>query len=795
MRPLITRSNLLDAGPALPGSARARRGQAIGLPFALGAATLAVLGVPSSPAWAQAAAQSTAQGTPQSVSPIADAVPALAVDVANGPLVTILSPHYNATLKGMAQVLVGVQARKNTPSTIEMLVDGRSATQGAIALPGLPSSNFDWDTSKLADGMHRLSVVITDTQGFRGGADVNVFINNNKVPDLTPPSLEWLNVRGSDTWRGMVDLQLKALDNFGVRFLIISLNPASTPNRKPPAFSWFLNRPPYSINFDSRKAPDGLYSLRATAFDDLENEGLSPALTIAINNHTINPSWVLPVLPSQPQLPNRVLPEVHPGLGSENSEAVDPNGPIQIDPSAPVAPEAPTTAAAPSTGAPRVAAGTARSAQKPALSSARQPADGTAPAAAQAPASPWGAGHSLPNKRVAALPVVPRVLKKAAGSASMSRADMTPRDGSAVAPLPASPAAAGMASPSQRASALGASERTLRAAKAGASTSNSTRPGQSNARVAAAPARAIGGPALSAAPISGGSILAGPSAGASARGGAARELSPLAPSGLPHAQARAVPQAPARLAASSRGAASQPALGSGAPAPQERVAPQGSPAAPVFPGVDLTRRAPGSDHHSSTPPAVAMVPPMDMVKRVSQASITVAPALTSALPLLHRALAGETLASVAGRYGLPAGVLAMHNHMSEDAVLKSGQEVKLPQRLAVSMAGELVQGDVSSMMVDSVGVTPFRFLFEKQGGELQWDAANQRVTAKNSTHQVTLTIGSKSAVVNKKEVMMDLAAFLVSGRTMVPLRFFEKALNASVEWEPATGRLLVAMAE
>lgn len=190
-----------------------------------------------------------------------------------------------------------------------------------------------------------------------------------------------------------------------------------------------------------------------------------------------------------------------------------------------------------------------------------------------------------------------------------------------------------------------------------------------------------------------------------------------------------------------------------------------------------------------------MAPPMNMMKRIGEASITVAPALPSALPLLHRALATETLASVAGRYKLPVSVLAMHNHMSEDAVLKPGQSVKLPQALAVSMAGDIVKGDVSSMMVGSVGVTPFRFLFEKQGGELKWDAANKRVTAKNSTHQVTLTIGSKSALVNQKEEMMDLAAFLVSGRTMVPLRFFEKALNASVEWEPATGRLLVAMAQ
>jgi hypothetical protein len=95
-------------------------------------------------------------------------------------------------------------------------------------------------------------------------------------------------------------------------------------------------------------------------------------------------------------------------------------------------------------------------------------------------------------------------------------------------------------------------------------------------------------------------------------------------------------------------------------------------------------------------------------------------------------------------------------------------------------------------MMGTVGVTPFRFLFEKQGGKLKWDAKARKVTAKGPQGNVELTIGSRTAVVNEKESLMDLAAFLMSGRTMVPLRFFEQALHAQVEWDPATGRLYVA---
>ena len=772
MRPLMTRSNSLPALSAPVSASRSGR-LARRLPFALGAVTLAVLGAG---AWMPAA---RAQG-------LAEAVPAVAVDAVNGPVVTILSPHYNDQLKGAAQVLVAVQARKNTPSTIELYVDGRLASDPGMALPGYPSANFAWETSKFSDGLHRLSVVITDTQGFRGGADVNVYINNNKVVDLTPPDLQWLNVRPNQTWSGKVDFQVKAVDNFGVKYLIISLNPASTPDRKPPAFSWGLNRPPYSISWDSRKLPDGLYSLRATAFDALENEGNSPAVTIAINNHSINPTWKLPDLPANALPSNRVLPQTDAQLGSSANAsqpgATDSSAPMQLDntlgaPSAALPSAALPSAALPSAALPAPQPGVA---QSPALSSAPAPDDLAAAPARSAPASTWASTPApRDGERVAAVDVPSRVIRRAAGSAAMSRPALSPRDGLALSPSPASPAQERGAGAAPRDSVLAASARAVQPGVAG-------RDGSS--RLAAGTRRGRSAPSLSMAPgAAESSAPLGAGGGLSSSG---LELSPLPPSRLP--------RVPERLAARPGGAPARPLLSGSQASTVGQSAPQGSVAAPAFPSVELTR-APGaqSGPRASAPPSpqIAMAPPMGVLKRMSQASITVAPALPSMLPILHRVLKGDTLASVAARYKLPVAVLAMHNHLSEDALLVPGQAVKLPQTLAVSMAGDLVQGDVSSMMVDTVGVTPFRFLFEKQGGKLEWDGANHRVTARNATHQVTLTIGSKSALVNQKEVMMDLAAFLVSGRTMVPLRFFEKALNASVEWEPATGRLLVAMAQ
>ena len=116
----------------------------------------------------------------------------------------------------------------------------------------------------------------------------------------------------------------------------------------------------------------------------------------------------------------------------------------------------------------------------------------------------------------------------------------------------------------------------------------------------------------------------------------------------------------------------------------------------------------------------------------------------------------------------------------------------VPQALNVTYHGQPVTGDVAPLLIGSTSVTPFRFMFEQQGGKIIWNENKQQVTAKSDKYEVTITVGSDKAIVNKKEELMDMAAFLLSGRTMVPVRFFETALHASVEWEPSTGRLYVA---
>jgi LysM repeat protein len=214
--------------------------------------------------------------------------------------------------------------------------------------------------------------------------------------------------------------------------------------------------------------------------------------------------------------------------------------------------------------------------------------------------------------------------------------------------------------------------------------------------------------------------------------------------------------------------------------------------------LDALKTARAGNTATPAPARVAALPrPTQGDTRGAINAITVSPLevnVSNALPAFHVAARSSDLRAVAARYGLPVEVLAANNGWDAGKTLVAGERIKLPKQLKVAYRGVPVQGDAPSMLVGGTGVTAFRFLFEQAGGTLKWDAKKQRVVARKGQSEVVLSIGSNQAKVGDKDVMLELAAFLFEGRTMVPLRFFEEGLKAEVEWDPQTGRLVVAMA-
>ncbi len=94
--------------------------------------------------------------------------------------------------------------------------------------------------------------------------------------------------------------------------------------------------------------------------------------------------------------------------------------------------------------------------------------------------------------------------------------------------------------------------------------------------------------------------------------------------------------------------------------------------------------------------------------------------------------------------------------------------------------------DVPPAITGGRVLVPLRGVFERLGAIVAWDDGTQTVLAERGQTTVSLRIGSTQAMINGQPAYMDVPAMLVSGRTMVPLRFVSQALGAQVGWDAAS---------
>jgi trimeric autotransporter adhesin len=103
--------------------------------------------------------------------------------------------------------------------------------------------------------------------------------------------------------------------------------------------------------------------------------------------------------------------------------------------------------------------------------------------------------------------------------------------------------------------------------------------------------------------------------------------------------------------------------------------------------------------------------------------------------------------------------------------------------IKVTVDGEPLEfKDAVPIMAASRILVPMRGVFERLGATLNWDKANNKVTANANGKSIELKIGQNTAVMDGKATPLDQPAVLYKGRTMVPLRFLSEALGAKVDW-------------
>ena len=103
--------------------------------------------------------------------------------------------------------------------------------------------------------------------------------------------------------------------------------------------------------------------------------------------------------------------------------------------------------------------------------------------------------------------------------------------------------------------------------------------------------------------------------------------------------------------------------------------------------------------------------------------------------------------------------------------------------IMVVLDSKKIRFDVLPESIDGRTMVPIRAIFEAFGAAVAWDPVTQTITASKQPTTLELILDSNIALVNGKEVELDVPAQIKNDRTFVPLRFISEVLNGEVTWD------------
>ena len=102
---------------------------------------------------------------------------------------------------------------------------------------------------------------------------------------------------------------------------------------------------------------------------------------------------------------------------------------------------------------------------------------------------------------------------------------------------------------------------------------------------------------------------------------------------------------------------------------------------------------------------------------------------------------------------------------------------------------------VQPYLKDGRTFVPVRFLSERMGAAVDWDAGTRTVTIRRGEKTIALTIGQTAYTADGVAKTLDAPAEIMGGRTMVPIRFVSEALGRWVGWDAKNRLVVIAPAD
>ncbi len=96
---------------------------------------------------------------------------------------------------------------------------------------------------------------------------------------------------------------------------------------------------------------------------------------------------------------------------------------------------------------------------------------------------------------------------------------------------------------------------------------------------------------------------------------------------------------------------------------------------------------------------------------------------------------------------------------------------------------EITEEMMQPIILENRTLVPVREVFETLGGKVDWDATTRRVDVSFFDRKISLWIDKLEASVDGEQVSLDVPAKIINSKTMVPVRFISERAGLQVDWE------------
>jgi hypothetical protein len=112
-------------------------------------------------------------------------------------------------------------------------------------------------------------------------------------------------------------------------------------------------------------------------------------------------------------------------------------------------------------------------------------------------------------------------------------------------------------------------------------------------------------------------------------------------------------------------------------------------------------------------------------------------------------------------------------------------------KLEAKIDGKVTALDAAPFIISGRTVVPVRFISEAFGAQIEWLNPTQTIIIRYNDLMITMQIGNKTVFINGKASLLDAAPIIRNSRTFVPLRFLSEAFGCEIKWDSVTQEIIL----